>query len=572
VRLLYPGGNALYNAVLAYRITASDALVGHAELSSLWYFVVSGESSLSLRWNNGVFSNSADLGVQGVGTDFSAIAGDLQHLSVAPTIPTGLHLVQLQARVNGNVAAQDYYPLRVHVLPNIGIQWLTNGQGIRVVSFTDAAALPAPSASPSSCDEGKPFYAKISSAGATAFDVFPRGEGMVINHSQGDVYWPEPQAGDHTFSIWAHNGSQSVSVSWQVHVNERPLAITSPSSATVSAGGAWQFLSNKTGVNWSVTPQPAGFVLNGDQLNIAGTVTAGTYSFNVSANRNAENASQTFALTVTNNNGTAPLVFTGSTAPTVPAGGTITLTSSKPGTMFTTGTLPPGMSFNPANNTLTIGPATPPGQHIIDITGANGQESIQQTLTVNVTTPAPVNPTNPSSTTVTYINPDGSTTTATNVTNPNGTQSTVITTVPAGGGTPVVTQTTTGTPGTANADVVNAIEGLPQKLGVGSQPYAGQSGDSLANLGNATSGEAVRNMGGFGSFNVPAITPEPLIATIKIPTRPGMTMAETAPALIEVSTAPPAPVVPYLPVIRLLIGFSASWAFYRYCVYLWKNL
>lgn len=199
--------------------------------------------------------------------------------------------------------------------------------------------------------------------------------------------------GQYALTLRATNGCSFVSQSHTLTVNQAP-AITSAASATFQTGSPGNFSVTKTGypaVTLSFTGSlPSGVTFNTGTGVIAGTPGAGmggSYPLTITASNGVNpNAVQNFTLTVNQ-----PSAITSANATTFKVGDpgsfTVTRTGFPAPTVSVSGTLPGGVTFDPATRVLagTPDPGTG-GTYPLTFTASNGvgADAVQSfTLTVN---------------------------------------------------------------------------------------------------------------------------------------------------------------------------------------------
>jgi large repetitive protein len=186
--------------------------------------------------------------------------------------------------------------------------------------------------------------------------------------------------GNYNLTFTASNGvGSNASQNFTLTVNQAP-AITSANSATFTVSTAGSFTVTKTGFPTPSLSQsgalPSGVTFNTSTGVLSGTPaagTGGTYNLSFTASNGvSSNATQSFTLTI---NQAAAITSANTTTFAVGAAGTFTVTASgfPAPTLSQSGTLPSGVTFNPATRVLSGTPAaSTAGNYNITFTATNG--------------------------------------------------------------------------------------------------------------------------------------------------------------------------------------------------------
>ena len=165
--------------------------------------------------------------------------------------------------------------------------------------------------------------------------------------------------------------------------------ITSPSTASATAFVAfeYQIAANNSPSSYTATGLPTGLSINTTTGLISGTVnTPGTYNISTTASNGSGTGGGSFALTVAKNSG-APTISSLLTA-SATAGSVFsyTIEASNTPTSFTSGTLPAGLTLDPATGIIS-GTPTAGGVSNITITALNALGQDSQTLVLTTSAP-----------------------------------------------------------------------------------------------------------------------------------------------------------------------------------------
>jgi hypothetical protein len=216
--------------------------------------------------------------------------------------------------------------------------------------------------------------------------------GVTLNATSGVLSGTPAAGGTFPITITAQNGVlPNATQSFTLTVDSPPV-ITSASSATFASGTAGTFAVTAAGTPVPILSEtgtlPPGVTFNSATGILSGTpTTGGTYPITISAqNGILPSASQSFTLTVNS----APAITSGNSATfTSATAGSFTVTAiGVPTPTFTeSGTLPAGVTFNPATGVLS-GTPTSGGTYAVTITAQNGVlPNASQSFTLSVNAP-----------------------------------------------------------------------------------------------------------------------------------------------------------------------------------------
>lgn len=275
------------------------------------------------------------------------------------------------------------------------------------LSFTVTAAAPAPVApefitnSFGDATVGVNYARQLEATGDTPIlwsiiGLLP--EGMTLDYQTGVISGTPTMEGTYAFSVAASNQAGTVNKNFTLTVLPAAPAAVAPTIETAeltdaTAGAAYSITiaaSGTASITWSDNGAlPEGLTLSSDGI-ISGTpVTAGTYSFKVTAQNEAGSDEKEYTLKVWQK----PSITTNFFGPAMLGEGygrTLEATGDQPITWkISSGNLPTGLTLNATNGTIT-GTPTVSGEFTFTVVAENKGGTDEKTFSIEVDEPAAV--------------------------------------------------------------------------------------------------------------------------------------------------------------------------------------
>jgi sugar lactone lactonase YvrE len=332
-----------------------------------------------------ITSALAAVTTSGVGFTYQITASNGPGSFGAGGLPTGLSVNTATGLISGTAAASGTSNVTISASG-------PGGSGIATLVLT---VLPPPpvitSTLAASATAGSLFAYQIAgSNGPTSFNASGLPAGLNINTLSGAISGIPGASGTSNVTITAANVSGTGSATLVLTVLPPPPVITSPATASATAGSAftYQIAGSNGPASFNASGLPAGLNVNTSTGIISGTASAsGTSTVTISAANVTGTGSATLVLTVL----PPPPVITSTLAASGTAGSAFSyqIAATNTPTSFNASGLPAGLSVNTATG-LVSGTATNTGTSSVTITAANVSGTGSATLVLKVLPPPPV--------------------------------------------------------------------------------------------------------------------------------------------------------------------------------------
>ncbi len=304
------------------------------------------------------------------------------------TLPTGLTLSSA-GTLSGTPTAPGTFSFAVTATNSVGSLTSTT------VTITVPAVAPtgfSAAAPPPSANSGTAItpYTFVASGFPTPVFGIVSGSlppGLTLNPATGVLSGTPTTGGAYSFTVQASNSAGSYSSApIAMTVNQAPSSFTAqtpPASATVGTAYTYSYAAGGfPAPTYSVVGTlPTGLTLDASTGTVSGTPTvAGSYTFSISATNSAGTLTSTSATVIVSPSSSAPSSFSAQTPPasasTSAAYNYTFVANGFPAPTFSvaSGSLPPGLTLNPATGALS-GTPTSGGNYTFTLQATNGQGS-----------------------------------------------------------------------------------------------------------------------------------------------------------------------------------------------------
>lgn len=301
------------------------------------------------------------------------------------TLPPGLTLDPTTGAISGTPTTPGSYPFTVTA---------SNSGGSAAADYTiDVASVPTiGAATPGAGTVGSGYTFTVPGTGEPAPTYAVTGgtlpPGLTLDPATGAISGTPTTPGSYPFTVTATNPGGSATADYTIEIASVPtIGPAIPGGGTVGSG--YTFTVPGTGEpapSYAVTggTLPPGLSLDPATGVISGTpTTSGSYPFTVTATNPAGSATADYTIGVVG----LPVI-----GPATPGGGTVgsDYTFTVPGSglpaptyAVTGGTLPPGLTLDPATGVISGTPTTP-GDYTFTITATNAVGSVSTDYTIGV--------------------------------------------------------------------------------------------------------------------------------------------------------------------------------------------